>query len=302
MKLLPMLATASAPLDGPEYAFEVKWDGVRALAAVEPSGWSLWGRGGLDYTARYPELAVLGRLPPGTVVDGELVVLRQGRADFPALLRRHQRCRPLPAGYQAAAVTYVLFDLLYERGRAVLQETLRRRRAALRALLEQVQEPLLVYSDGVVGTGRAFFAEALAQGHEGVMAKRNDSAYRPGRRSPAWRKIKPTELLPCVVIGYRAHRDGVACLLVATVRQGALRYVGRLTSGWGADADRGLTRRLARVRQRTRPVVACPHRACWVEPELYCRVRCQGWTSQGRLRHGVFAGLLDQDNHPAGDG
>ena len=118
MKLLPMLATAWAPFDGPEYSFEVKWDGVRALAAVEPSGWSMWGRGGVDYTARYPELAVLGRLPRGTVVDGELVVLRQGRADFPALLRRHQRCRPLPAGYQAPAVTYELFDLLSERGRA----------------------------------------------------------------------------------------------------------------------------------------------------------------------------------------
>ena len=299
MKVLPMLATASAPLDGPEYSFEVKWDGVRALAAVEPDGWSLWGRGGVDYTARYPELAVLGRLPPGTVVDGELVVLRQGRADFPALLRRHQRCRPLPAGYQAPAVTYVLFDLLYERGRAVLQETLTRRRAALRALLEQVQEPLLVYSDGVVGAGRAFFAQALAQGHEGVMAKLQSSAYWPGKRTLAWRKLKPAELLPCVIIGYRAHRNGVAYLLVATVRQGALRYVGRLTRGWGTDTGRELARRLAELRRRTRSVVACPHGACWVEPELYCRVRCQGWTYRGRVRHGVFAGLLDQANHPA---
>jgi ATP-dependent DNA ligase len=256
----------------------------------------------VDYTARYPELAVLGRLLPGTVVDGELVVLRHGRADFPALLRRHQRCRPLPAGYQAAAVTYVLFDLLYERGRAVLQETLTRRRAALRALLEKVREPRLVYSDGVVGAGCAFFAEALAQGHEGVMAKRNDSAYWPGRRSPAWRKIKPVELLPCVIIGYHARRDGVACLLVATVRQGSLRYVGRLIGGWRADAGRELARRLAGLRRRTRPLVACPRGACWVEPELYCRVRCQGWTYRGRLRHGVFAGLLDQANHPAHDG
>src|SRR5215831_19243603 len=98
MKLLPMLATAARPFDAADFSFEVKWDGVRALAAVEPSGWSLWGRGGVDYTARYPELAVLGRLPAGTVVDGELVVLRQGRADFPALLSRHQRREPGPVG------------------------------------------------------------------------------------------------------------------------------------------------------------------------------------------------------------
>jgi bifunctional non-homologous end joining protein LigD len=201
---------------------------------------------------------------------------KQGRADFPALLRRHQRCRPLPAGYQAAAVTYVLFDLLYERGRALLQETLTRRRAALRALLEKVREPLLVYSDGVVGAGCAFFAEALAQGHEGVMAKRNDSAYWPGRRSPAWRKIKPVKLLPCVIIGYRAHRDGVACVLVATVRQGALRYVGRLIGGWRADGGRELARRLAGIRQRTRPVVACPHRACPSTDHYWPRNRYRG--------------------------
>jgi ATP dependent DNA ligase domain len=91
MRPLPMLATASLPFDSEEYTFEVKWDGVRALAAVELDHWELWGRRGVDYTARYPELAVLRRLPAGTVVDGELVVLRQGRADLAALLHHHHR-------------------------------------------------------------------------------------------------------------------------------------------------------------------------------------------------------------------
>ena len=87
--ILPMLATAAAPFDSAEHVFEVKWDGVRALAAVAAGRWRLWGRQGVDYTPRYPELAVLGRLPAGTVVDGELVVWQAGRADFPALMRRH---------------------------------------------------------------------------------------------------------------------------------------------------------------------------------------------------------------------
>ncbi len=112
--LLPMLATAAAPFDGEDYLFEVKWDGVRALAASEAAGrWRLWGRTGADYTTRYAELAVLARLPAGTVVDGELVVLRDGRADFSALLRRHQRQRPellRAAGCPGQpAVCYVLF-------------------------------------------------------------------------------------------------------------------------------------------------------------------------------------------------
>jgi bifunctional non-homologous end joining protein LigD len=292
-QLLPMLATASEPFDAPEYAFEIKWDGVRALAAVEASGWSLWGRDGVDYTARYPELAVLGRLPPGTLVDGELVVLRQGRADFAALRGRHQRRRPLPAGYQPTAVSFLLFDLLYERGRALLKETLRQRREQLRALLEKINEPPLVYSDAVDAAGRAFFAQAIAQGHEGAVAKEQAARYWPGKRCSSWRKIKPAELLPCVIIGYRGGRHDLQCLLVATVRQGVLRYVGQLTRGWSADCAAELAGKLGAVRRRSRPVVACLHRAWWVEPQLYCRVRCQGWTSQGRLRHGVYRGLLE---------
>jgi ATP-dependent DNA ligase len=242
------------------------------------------GRAGADYTPRYPELAALGRLPSGTMLDGELVVRHDGRADFPALLSRHQRRRRDPlgaaAGRQRPVVSYVLFDLLFDRGQALWQETLVRRRARLRELLARANEPALVYSDGVVGCGRAFFAEVVAQGHEGVMAKHLSSRYAPGKRSAAWRKIKPAGMLACVVVGYTAGREGVQPLLVATVRQGVLRYVGQLRPGGGVPARTELARRLA-WRRRSRPVVACPQTACWVEPERYCRVQFGGWTPPG---------------------
>jgi bifunctional non-homologous end joining protein LigD len=291
---MPMLATAAAPFDGEDYEFEVKWDGVRALAAVEHGHWRLWGRAGADYTARYPELAVLQRLPAGTVVDGEIVVLHQGRADFPALLRRHQRRQPSLAAYvgPGQAVCYMLFDVLAVRGRSILKEPLRQRRERLHDLLEVAHDPVLCYSDGVIGRGREFFTQAVAQGHEGVMAKHLASRYCPGTRSPAWRKVKPVEVLPCVIIGYTAGRSGIERLLVATVRDGVLRYVGQLTRGFGNSQAAELAERLAR-RRRLRPVVPCPMRAWWVEPELYCRVQCQGWTCHGQLRHAVFRGLLD---------
>jgi bifunctional non-homologous end joining protein LigD len=177
--LLPMLATPAAPFDSEEYLFEVKWDGVRALAGIEVGRWRLWGRTGTDYTARYPELAVLGGLPAGTVVDGELVVLQGGRADFPALLRRHQRRHVNPfamaAFQQRWPVSYVLFDLLFDRGRCLVQEALVQRRARLRQLLLALDEPALAYSDGVMGCGREFFARVVAQGHEGVLAKHQAS-------------------------------------------------------------------------------------------------------------------------------
>jgi DNA ligase D-like protein (predicted ligase) len=292
--LLPMLAIPAAPFDAEEYLFEVKWDGVRALAAVEAGHGRLWGRHGTDYTARYPELAVLSRLPSGTVLDGELVVLHGGRADFPALLSRHQRRRidPLlpPACHQPPAC-YVVFDLLFSEGQSLLQEALVRRRARLRELLLQVNEPVLAYSEGVTGCGREFFAGVVAQGHEGVMAKRQGSRYWPGKRSPAWRKIKPAGMLPCVVIGYRADGEGVQCLLVATMKEGVLRYVGQLRAGLGQQARTELARQMA-GRQRSRPLVPCPRAACWVEPERYCRVRFQGWTPHGHLRDAVFAGWI----------
>jgi bifunctional non-homologous end joining protein LigD len=287
---LPMLATSAAPLDSEEYSFEVKWDGVRALAAVEAGSWRLWGRRGSDYTLRYPELAVLRRLPAGTVVDGELVVLRDGRADFPALLRKHQRCRADPWSRAACpVVSYVLFDLLCWQGQTLFQEALVRRRAQLHELLLQVDEPVLVYSDEVQGCGREIFARAVALGHEGVMAKRRASRYQPGRRSRSWRKIKPVQRLPCVVIGYTAGRAGVHRLLLATLRAGVLCYVGLLHAGLDVRARVELARRLA-VLHRSRPVVPCPGPARWVEPELYCQVQCHGWTLHGHLRDAVFCG------------
>ena len=171
--LLPMLATRAEPFDSDDYLFEVKWDGVRALAAIENGRWRLWGRNGSDYTERYAELALLRRLSTGTVIDGELIVLQNGRADFPALLRRHQRCRSstfVPMD-QRMPVHYVVFDLLFEKGHSLLQPPLHERRERLRELLGRVGSHVVTYSEGVVGCGREFFAQVVARGHEGVMAK-----------------------------------------------------------------------------------------------------------------------------------
>jgi ATP-dependent DNA ligase len=124
------------------------------------------------------------------------------------------------------------------------------------------------------------------------MAKKHTSCYLAGQRSSSWRKIKPTLAVPCVIMGYQAGPFGVQRLGVATVREDGLRYVGQLTRGFTASQAVELAKRLAPLR-RARPVTPCPHRACWVEPELYCRVQSQGWTNHGKLRHGVFRGLLD---------
>jgi bifunctional non-homologous end joining protein LigD len=292
--ILPMLATSAEPFDSFDYVFEIKWDGVRALAAVEDGQWRLWGRDLADYTPRYPELDVLGRLPSGTVVDGELVMFRDARPDLNAILGRHQLANAMRIRFasQQTPVRYVLFDLLYHRGRPLLHEPYHRRRRLLVDLLTGLEDPApMMFSEGIAGSGKDFFERAVALGHEGIMAKLQTSRYLPGQRSAAWKKIKPAEVLPCVIIGYVPSRSGIHCLLVATVHDGVCRYVGEVASGFSDAMKADLGRRLAQI-QRREPVVTCPRKARWVEPNLFCRVRFLAWTPGGFLRGASFKGLL----------
>jgi bifunctional non-homologous end joining protein LigD len=191
-----MLAVPAEPFDSAAYSFEFKWDGIRTLAAVDAPGWRMWGRERADYTTRYPEFDVLRRLPAGTLVDGELVAFDpQGRPNLPQLLRRHGLTDPwrIAQARRWCPIRYVVFDLLYHAGRCLLREPLARRRELLAEIGARLHVPEVIFSAGVVEAGTALYAAALAQGHEGVMAKHLASTYRPGRRSMVWRKIKPKQ-------------------------------------------------------------------------------------------------------------
>ncbi len=291
---LPMLAARGEPFDSPEYLFEVKWNGVRALAAIEQEQWLLWGRDLADYRSRYPELAVLSRLPTGTVLDGELVIWDQGLPNLDALLARHQLLDPAKLRHVSRdqPVTYVVFDVLYRQGRCLFGEPLQARREILQELLDRLQEPRLCLSEGIIGDGQAFFEEAVRQGQEGVMAKHLASRYVPGKRSAAWRKIKPALTLPCVIVGFVPGRRQFRSLLVAASLHGRLSYVANVCSGFSGSVRTQLQPLLAQ-RVRSQPVVPCPRRAVWVEPDLYCQVRFLEWTRGGRLRGTSFQRLFE---------
>ena len=193
-QVMPMLAVAAKPFDSSEYCFEIKYDGVRALAAVEGSGCRLWGRERADYTTRYSELDVLRRLPAGTLVDGELVAFdADDRPHLRRLLRRHGLVDPwrIRQAMQWCPVRYVVFDLLYLSGRCLMREPLFRRREILAELCEKHAVPQVEFSPAVIGNGVAFYHQVVAAGHEGVMAKLLESPYRPGKRWVTWKKIKP---------------------------------------------------------------------------------------------------------------
>lgn len=293
----PMLAKlGQRPFDSEEHVFEPKWDGFRALVLVEKGGWRARSRADRDLAPRFPELGAAAALPPGTALDGELVVVREGRPDFESMLRREQARKPRQvAAFEASLpASFAVFDLLYQDGEALLDLPLVERQSRLAALLEEVDDPRLVRSEGVLGKGVEFFERALELGFEGVVAKRLDSPYLPGRRTDLWTKVKATQRLLCVILGWVPDETGdLRSLVVGTDREGELRCVGRVGSGI-SEAERRRLRELLGTLSRPEAVVDCGGLAGeWVEPKLFCVVSFLEFTGNGTLRAPVFVELVD---------
>ena len=187
-----MLARPGKPFDSAEHLFEVKRDGMRALAYVDAGGYRIVSRHGNDITDRFPELGSLANLPPGTVLDGELVVLRDGKPSFSLLQTRAPLCcqHKIRTLARTTPATYVVFDHLFDRYRSLMDQPLSTRREVLLGTIGR-SGPQLIASDGVVGPGRSFYEHVVGEQLEGVVAKRLASRYLSGRRTGAWIKIKP---------------------------------------------------------------------------------------------------------------
>ena len=300
--LAPMLASSGPPFDSDRHLFEVKWDGIRAVTMVDDAGVRLLSRRGSELTGNYPELAVLQRLPPGTVVDGEIVVLNEGRPDFEFALRRDRR-GPGVAGGAARPAAYLVFDLMYLDYTSTVDLPLTERRAPLAELVAGCGSAHVAFSEGIVGAGVRLYGEMCERAMEGVMAKRLDSRYLPGRRSDAWVKIKRRISYHCLVLGFidKEGRD-FQSLAVATERQPGigLHYAGRVGTGFNA-AERGELNELLRRHRCAQPLLPLPadrlvrdqlDQVSWVEPVLFCVVSCVEMTSGGMLRAPVFERLV----------
>lgn len=293
----PMLATSGEPFDSPAHVFELKWDGVRAMAYAEDGALRLHGRRRRDLAGRYPELAFLAALPSGTVLDGELVVLQpDGRPDFGAIVGRENTAPPRAAAAAAVRpVHYVVFDLLYLAGEPVLVRPFAERRQLLAELLATVRSKHLLAADGVATHGRALFAAAQQRALEGIVGKRLDAPYRPGERCDAWVKIKLQQQVHCLILGCETDAGGdVRSLIVASDFGGELRCVGKVGSGI-TEAQRAELRRLLAARRTDRPLVDPGMAGQWVEPGLYCTVRFLERTESGSLRAPVYLGLVREE-------
>jgi bifunctional non-homologous end joining protein LigD len=302
-RLTPMLAvTGPLPPDDDRWSFEVKWDGVRVLAAVGAGGIRLTSRNGNDVTASYPELSGLAeQLRSRTaLLDGEVVAFAEGRTDFGLLQSRMHVGRPSPSLLRATPVTLLLFDVLELDGRSLLGAGYDERRQALESL--GLDGPHWSVPPAFPGTGQAVHDATRAQGMEGVVAKRRDSRYEPGRRSDCWVKVKHVQRQSAVIAGWKPGDGGrsgrIGSLLLGVQDEGGLVYAGHVGTGFTAMTLRQLDALLRPLRRDTSPFAGPVPRehartAVWVEPQLVCDVEFTAWTREGRLRHPSYKGLRD---------
>ena len=310
-----MLATPAKdlPVDDEHWAYEMKWDGMRALVGVEGGEVWLTSRAGNDATARFPEIAPLADALGGVdaLLDGELVALDESGAPSFERLQPRMQAHGRSAVQERAATTPVVlmvFDVLWLAGHSTLELTYTERRTLLERLGlagPSWQTPPTTYGAMGEGTGEAVREASRALGLEGVVAKRIDSPYRPGKRADSWRKVKSVVGQELVVGGWlpgAGRLEGqLGSLLVGYHEEGVLRFAGRVGSGIDATAREQLTRALAPLRRADSPFVSTPKlpKPQWVEPELVVEVGFHEWTSQGVLRAPRYRGL--RDDKPAAE-
>ncbi|WP_018683487.1 non-homologous end-joining DNA ligase [Actinokineospora enzanensis] len=301
----PMLASPGAlPRleDDDDWAYEFKWDGVRALARVDGGRLRLFSRKGNDITATYPELRMLGEELGSTQVwlDGEIVAFVNGKPSFPALQKRmhvddERLTRRLAADFP---VTYVVFDVLHLDGRPCANLPYTERRVLLVDLA--LRGAHWNTSPSYPGEGPAVLETAREQELEGIIAKRLTSRYYPGRRSQEWVKIADLRAAEVVIGGWRpgeGRRSGVfGSLMLGIPSPAGLRYVGQVGTGFTDDMLDTIMAKLRRLARKTPPFHNEVPRerargAHWVRPTLVGEVVFRDWTPDGRLRAPSWRGL-----------
>ncbi len=299
--LRPMLACpGELPRDDAAHGYEIKWDGVRAIARVDGGRLSLTGRNGTDFTPRYPEVSGLAEAlgAQRMVLDGEAVAFDpDGRPSFERLQSRMHLASDLAVERRVSdiPVTYVIFDLLSLEGHSLLALPYRDRRGLLVEL--ELNGPSWRTPGHREGDGAALLEATRDQGLEGVVAKRLDSVYEPGRRSRAWIKVKNHCAQDVVIGGYTAGTGGRAALGALTVGvhddDGALRYAGKVGTGFTDTTLALVGRELAPIRARGSPFEGRqPQKGTvFVEPRLVAHVEFREWTRAGTLRAPSFKGL-----------
>ena len=298
--IVPMLATPGEPFDSPDFFFEVKWDGIRAIAYRDGSAFWIETRGAKQALPRFPELAGIRTAirSEAAVLDGEIVVFGDdGRPDFDIARARNAQTSPAAIAASSARhpALFVAFDCLAIDGTSIMSEPFATRRDALLKGVRQTER--IAVTHGVLRTGRDYFRALSGLGLEGMVGKALSSPYRPGIRSKEWIKVRSVKEVDCVVGGFLPKEPGLLKSLLVGLYDGdgELRYLGHVGTGFDSREAPVIRKALERIRSTDCPFGHVPldaaKGAVWVLPRLVCRVQCLALTPNGRLRHPVYKGM-----------
>lgn len=303
-RIKPMLASKGTPFDSSEFIFEPKWDGTRCIAFVDvdKSVFRLQNRRLVDITIRYPELELTDFLEENAILDGEIVVFESGKPSFEALLSREQLNNKAKIEIMAKIkpAIYFVFDIIYLKSKGWLFELpLSERRAILKKITKKTMHVMI--SEYFEGNGKKFYEVSINAGLEGVVAKKLDSRYYPGKRTNYWIKIKKKRTLDAVVLGWLEgegkRKETFGSLILGLFSNGSFEYLCKVGSGFNNEFLREFSISLKSIE------VEGPHfslnelnignkkRIHWVFPKYVCEVRYLEVTKDGRLRAPVFLRL-----------
>ncbi|HEX9127851.1 MAG TPA: DNA ligase D [Gemmatimonadaceae bacterium] len=305
--LEPMYASIGTEIPGKGWTFEPKYDGIRVLAFATPTEVKLITRNGKDKAEQFPEIvSALKKLTSQAkrplVLDGEIVALANGEpARFQELQGRIQvKQSQLIARYSAATpAALILFDILMDGDDILIGEPWTERRARLLARADKRVSPYLRVTESVEGDGIKMLKKARRQGWEGIIAKRMDSRYEPGKRTPAWLKLKIEFREEFVVGGYtepRNSREYIGALLLGYFDGDRFIYVGHTGGGFTRQSLNDMYKRLEPLERKTSPFEETPktnEKVHWVKPEVVVEVKFNEWTADRRLRQPIFIGVRD---------
>jgi len=299
----PMLAKVTEEaFSDKDWFFEVKWDGFRAIAYVEEA-FSLKSRNENELKQIFPELQELSKLSSNIVVDGEIIVMREGKPDFQSLLERGQAVSKgeIQRQLSRAPAVYIVFDILEKEGKSLTKLPLMERKAILKESLREGSNVLLC--DFIEEKGKAYFQLALDKGLEGVVAKRKDSQYEEGLRTGSWLKIKKLKTCDCVVFGYTKGSESrgatFGALLLGVYDKGKPVYLGKVGTGFTQEMIRILIDKFEKIKTDATPFKSeIDDIVTWLEPKLVCEVAYQVATRDMRLRMARFKRLRD-DKQPS---
>lgn len=277
------------PFDNPQWLYEIKWDGYRAIAEIGKKETRLYSRNGLSFRDDYPVVfEELKKIKVQAVLDGEIAALdKEGKPKF-QLLQQYEQAPDTP-------ICFYVFDCLSINGKSIKGLPLTERKELLKNLLPE--SDIIRYSDHIMEEGEAFFKLVQKQGLEGMMAKKADSTYSEGARTANWLKVKTVMTEEAVICGFtepRGSRKKFGALILGIYKKNKLVYIGHTGTGFNDKALKEVYQQMVPLITEKSPFdtkVPINSPATWVKPKLVCALKYSEITSDGHRRHPVFMGL-----------